>query len=133
MQLANEEIDQVVVVGYGSGRKASSTVGKLASVDQKDLRERPSANALEALGGKVAGLSVLTANGEPSQQATLTLHGHGSLTGGTSPLFVVDGIPVESIDGLNPADFERVDALTVLPMGLFRLQQREDVLQKKAS
>ncbi len=112
MQLANEEIDQVVVVGYGSGRKASSTVGKLASVDQKDLRERPSANALEALGGKVAGLSVLTANGEPSQQATLTLHGHGSLTGGTSPLFVVDGIPVESIDGLNPADFERVDALT---------------------
>lgn len=112
MRTADEEIDQVVVVGYGSGRKASSTVGKLASVDQKDLRERPSANALEALGGKVAGLSVLTASGEPSQQASLTLHGQGSLTGGTSPLFVVDGIPVESIDGLNPSDFERVDALT---------------------
>ena len=112
MQLANEEIDQVVVVGYGSGRKASSTVGKLASVDQKDLRERPSANALEALGGKVAGLSVLTNGGEPSATAVLTLHGDGSLTGGTSPLYVVDGIPVNSIQGLNPSDFERVDVLT---------------------
>ena len=112
MQTANEEIDQVVVVGYGTGRKISSTVGKLASVDQKKLQERPTANALDALAGQVAGLSVLTMGGEPSARASLTLHGAGSLKGNTEPLYVVDGIPVNSIAGLNSNDFERVDVLT---------------------
>ena len=112
MQPANEEIDQVVVVGYGTGRKVSSTVGKLASVDQKKLQEKPTANAMDALAGQIPGLSVLTNGGEPSARASLTLHGAGSLQGNTDPLFVVDGIPVNSIDGLNQNDFERVDVLT---------------------
>lgn len=107
-----EEIDQVVVVGYGSGRKTSSTVGQFASVAAKDLRERPTSNTLEALAGKVAGLSVLTNGGEPSAVATLKLHGTGSLRGSTMPLYIVDGIPVVSIAGLSPSDFERVDVLT---------------------
>ena len=107
-----EEIDQVVVVGYGSGRKTSSTVGQFASVAAKDLRERPTSNTLEALAGKVAGLSVLTNGGEPSAVATLKLHGTGSLRGTTMPLYIVYGIPVVSIAGLSPSDFERVDVLT---------------------
>lgn len=112
MEPANEQIDQVVVVGYGTGRKVSSTVGKLASVDQKKLQEKPTANAMDALAGQIPGLSVLTNGGEPSARASLTLHGAGSLQGNTDPLFVVDGIPVNSIDGLNQNDFERVDVLT---------------------
>ena len=112
METRREEIDQVVVVGYGSGRKTSSTVGQFASIASKDLRERPTANALEALAGKVAGLSVLTNGGEPSAVATLKLHGTGSLRGSTMPLYIVDGIPVVSIAGLSPSDFERVDVLT---------------------
>ena len=112
MQPANEEIDQVVVVGYGTGRKVGTTVGKLSTVDQKKLQERPTANALDALAGQVPGLSVLTMGGEPSAKASLTLHGAGSLKGNTDPLFVADGIPVNSIDALNQNDFERVDVLT---------------------
>ncbi len=112
METRREEIDQVVVVGYGSGRKTSSSVGQFTSVASKDLRLRPTSNTMEALAGKIPGLSVLTNGGEPSAVATLKLHGSGSLRGSTMPLYIVDGIPVGNISGLNPSDFERVDVLT---------------------
>lgn len=111
--VANEEIDQVVVVGYGTARKTGSTVGNIASVGGQVMESKPIANPLEALGGKVAGMSVLTGSGEPSAQADVTIHGIGSLSAGTEPLYILDGIPVGSgtILAMNPNDFQQVDVL----------------------
>lgn len=110
---ANEEIDQVVVVGYGTARKTGSTVGNIASVGSEVMEAKPIANPLEALGGKVAGMCVLTGSGEPSATASITIHGNGSLGAGSAPLYILDGLPVHSgvILAMNPNDFAQVDVL----------------------
>lgn len=110
---ANEEIDQVVVVGYGTARKTGSTVGSIASVGGDVLESKPVGNPLDALAGKVAGMSVLTGSGEPSATAHITIHGTGSLGAGSAPLYILDGLPVHSgvILAMNPNDFAQVDIL----------------------
>lgn len=113
LKMANEEIDQVVVVGYGSARKISSTVGAVATVGGQKLEARPSANVFDALAGQVAGLSILGTSGEPSAGSQVMLHGMGSLGAGSEPLYVLDGVPVSTgtIQGLNPNDYAQVDVL----------------------
>lgn len=110
---SQEEIDQVVVVGYGTARKTGSTVGSIASVGSDVLETRPVSNPLEALGGRVAGMSVLSGSGEPSSTASITIHGNGSLTASSAPLYILDGVPVSSgtILAMNPNDFAQVDVL----------------------
>ena len=116
MQPIDKAIDQVVVVGYGTGKKISSTVGKVSSVGAQKLEAKPAANAMDALAGQVPGMSVLSGTGEPGSTPSIRLHGSGSLPfgAGDDPLYVVDGLPVAAgtILGLNPQDFERVDVLT---------------------
>lgn len=110
---ANEEIDQVVVVGYGTARKTGSTVGSIASVGGATLEAKPIGNPLDALAGKVAGMSVLTGSGEPSATANIKIHGVGSLGASSAPLYILDGLPVHSgvILAMNPNDFAQVDVL----------------------
>lgn len=114
MRPALEDIDQVVVVGYGSGKKIASTVGRVSSVGAQKLEAKPVANAMEALAGQVPGLSVLTSSGEPSSGAVVQLHGSGSLGAVSEPLYVLDGLPVaaSTILAMNPDDFARVDVLS---------------------
>ena len=114
MKPALEDIDQVVVVGYGSGKKIASTVGRVSSVGAQKLEAKPVANAMEALAGQVPGLSVLTSSGEPSSRAVIQLHGSGSLGAVSEPLYVLDGLPVaaSTILAMNPDDFARVDVLS---------------------
>ena len=114
MQPVDKAIDQVVVVGYGTGKKISSTVGKVSSVGAQKLEAKPAANAMDALAGQVPGMSILTSSGEPSATASIRLHGNGSLGASDAPLYVLDGLPVSqgTILGMNPQDFERVDVLT---------------------
>ena len=111
MQPVDKAIDQVVVVGYGSGKKISSTVGKVSSVGAQKLEAKPAANAMDALAGQVPGLSILSDSGEPSALSSITLHGSGSLGASSDPLYVLDGIPVaqSTILAMNPSDFERID------------------------
>lgn len=113
LEESQEEIDQVVVVGYGTARKTGSTVGSIASVGSDVLETRPVSNPLEALGGRVAGMSVLSGSGEPSSTASITIHGNGSLTASSTPLYILDGVPVSSgtILAMNPNDFAQVDVL----------------------
>lgn len=107
------EMESIVVVGYGSGRKLGSVVGSIVKVGSETIRERPTANAFDALQGKVAGLQVFTSNGEPSATSSLRIHGVGSLGASSTPLYVLDGIPVDggSIISLNPEDFESISVL----------------------
>lgn len=106
-------LEEIVVVGYGSGRSIGSIVGSKTTVSAKDIGGRPNANAIEALQGKVPGLSVLTSNGEPSATQSIRLHGSGSLGASSTPLFVIDGVPTDagSIVSTNPDDWESITVL----------------------
>jgi TonB-linked SusC/RagA family outer membrane protein len=110
---ADQSMAEVVVVGYGTGRRVGTQVGSVATVDGATLQDRPAANAFDALQGKVAGLQVFTSSGEPSQLSSLRLHGVGSLGGSSTPLYVMDGIPIDpgTVISLNPNDFESVSVL----------------------
>ncbi len=110
----SEALEGTVVVGYGSAKKISSLVGSVSTVKSESLKNAPSSSALDALQGQVAGMSVLTSSGVAGDNAvSITLHGVGSLTSSTSPLFVIDGIPSSSytIMSMNPNDIESISVL----------------------
>jgi len=113
LKSSETSMEEVVVVGYGTGRKVSSVVGSVTTVNAEKVQDRPAANAFDALQGKVAGLQVFTSSGEPSQLSSLRLHGVGSLGASSTPLYVMDGIPVNpsTIISLNPNDFESISIL----------------------
>lgn len=107
-------MDEVVVVGYGSGRKVGTVIGSITTVKAEKVQNAPSASALDNLQGQVAGLQVLTSTGEAGGNDTsITLHGVGSLGAGSTPLYVIDGIPSSSrtIQAMNPNDIESVTVL----------------------
>ncbi|MBR1873162.1 MAG: SusC/RagA family TonB-linked outer membrane protein [Bacteroidales bacterium] len=107
-------LEETVVIGYGSGQKISNIVGSVKTVKAESLNNAPSASALDMLQGQVAGLAVLTTGGVAGDNnVSMTLHGHGSLTSGTSPLFVIDGIPSSSrtIMAMNPNDILSISIL----------------------
>ena len=107
-------LDDAVVVGYGSARKVSSIVGSVATVKSDIVRNAPSASALDQLQGQVAGLSVLSYSGVAGDNSvSMTLHGVGSLTSSTTPLYVIDGIPSSSrsVMAMNPNDIQSISVL----------------------
>ena len=111
MAQGSSELQDVVVVGYGT-RKKSDVTGAVAGINQKDIRSRPVDNALQAMQGKVAGVDI-TSNERPGQVGSINIRGVRSLTASNTPLFVVDGIPLTTggIEYLNPNDIETIDVL----------------------
>ncbi len=107
MEEEAKELEEVVVVGYGSERKVGTVVGSIARVGGEEIAQRPG-NAVDAMQGKVAGVQIMTSSGEPSALSSIKLHGMGSLGASSTPLFVVDGVPVSQagVRSLNQADFE---------------------------
>lgn len=106
-------LEEVVVVGYGSARKVGNVVGSAAQVVSEKLVNKPSANVVDALQGQVAGLQVYTSSGEPSATPSFRLHGNGSLGAGSTPLIIMDGVPISngSLVSLNSKDFESITIL----------------------
>lgn len=97
----NEDItslDEVVVVGYGTQSKKNIT-SSIATVDSKDIVDRPVVNFQQSLNGKLPGVSISQSNGAPGAGMTVNIRGVGSITGGTSPLFVIDGVPLSTNGG----------------------------------
>ncbi len=107
------ELEDVVVVGYGTAKKLGTTVSSVVKVAGETLASKPSANVLDALQGKVAGLQILSTSGEPSSIGSIKLHGVSSMYGDSEPLYIVDGSPVtrQAMQFLNPADFESISVL----------------------
>ncbi|WP_262250056.1 SusC/RagA family TonB-linked outer membrane protein [Parapedobacter soli] len=105
------ELNEVVVVGYGTQRKSDVT-GAVTSIGEAEIQSRPVSNALEAMQGKIAGVDISTAQ-RPGTVGDVNIRGVRSLTASNSPLFVVDGIPLLTggIDYLNPNDIEAIDVL----------------------
>jgi TonB-linked SusC/RagA family outer membrane protein len=107
-----KEIDQVVVIGYGSMKKSDLT-GSVASVSSKDLRATPVTRIDEALEGRAAGVNVVAATGMPGGSRNIQIRGVSSING-FKPLIVVDGIPSndnEIMNKINPGDIESIEIL----------------------
>ncbi len=105
-------IDDVVVIAYGV-RKKGTIAGSVSTVKSEKLADVPAASFDQALQGQTPGLTVLSSSGEPSTAATFQIRGINSINSGTSPLFILDGLPVSSSDfnAINPADIESVSVL----------------------
>ena len=88
-----QRIDEVIVVGYGTQRKKDLT-GSIASVSGEALGEMPALSFDQALQGKVAGVQITQTTGAPGGNVNVIVRGISSITGGTSPLYVVDGFPI---------------------------------------
>lgn len=110
LQEDTQTLEEVVVVGYGTQRKADLT-GSIATVKSEDITRTPSAAPMQALQGKVAGLQVVS-SGAPGTAPTIRVRGLGSYVDGASdPLYVVDGTFFDDIDFLNPEDIESISVL----------------------
>lgn len=90
----NKELQEVVVVGYATQRKADLT-GAIGQVDVKDMLKVPVGSFDQAMAGRVAGVNVGTSDGQPGESSSFTIRGGNSLTQSTEPLFVVDGFLME--------------------------------------
>ncbi len=110
--LAQEtKIDEVVVIGYGKQRKESVT-GSVVSVKGDVIREVPSANASQALQGRVAGVDIAQTSSKPGAAMQIRIRGTRSLTADNNPLIVLDGIPFPgSITDISPNDIQSMDIL----------------------
>lgn len=104
------DLEEVVVVGYGSQKKESVT-GAISSVRTEELKQSSAANLSVALAGQLPGLTVMQSSGQPgSDNVNLYLRGMGTLND-ASPLILIDGIPRESIDKLDPNEVESISIL----------------------
>lgn len=101
-------LDEVVVIGYGSAKKRDLT-GSIVSVNASDLADRPTANPLASLQGKIAGVQVVN-TGRAGQDPEIRVRGTNSING-YAPLYVVDGLFSDNINYLNPADIESMEIL----------------------
>ena len=107
-----QALDDVVVVAYGV-RKKGTIAGSVATVKSDALADAPVASFDQALQGKAAGLTVLSSTGEPSASSSFKIRGTNSINSGTSPLFILDGMPISSSDfnAISPNDIESVSVL----------------------
>ena len=106
----SKTLDEVVVIGYGSVRKKDLT-GSVATVGAEALTAIPVATATEALTGKMAGVQITTTEGSPDAEMKIRVRGGGSITGDNTPLFIVDGFPVESISDIPASEIEDITVL----------------------
>ena len=124
LQEEGNKLEEVVVVGYGTKKKSDLT-GSIVSVGAKEIASRPVQNAVQAMQGKAAGVDI-GSNERPGTVANINIRGVRSISASNSPLYVVDGIPINTggtdadgqpikssggIDFINPNDIESIDVL----------------------
>lgn len=110
MEEENELLQEVVVVGYQTQRKADLT-GSIAVVSTDDIKTTSNTDPMRALQGKVPGMTI-TANGSPSGVGTVRIRGIGSFNSSQDPLYIVDGVPTtRALNSLNANDIESMQVL----------------------
>lgn len=103
-------LDKVVVVGYGTQRRSDVT-GAIASVTSETLNTTPTTSVGEMLRGAAAGVHVSLGSAEPGGSSSVLIRGRRSLSGDNAPLYIVDGVPMTSIDDINSNDIESMEIL----------------------
>lgn len=131
MTESTKNLEEVVVVGYGQIRKKDLT-GSVASFGADKLKDRPYGNALQSLSGQVSGVQITQSQGAPGMAPSIKVRGASSINAGTTPLYVIDGIPLEDntvrsgdgassssnmdfnrnpLNNINPNDIESIEVL----------------------
>ena len=110
MQLQSE-LDEVVVVAYGTQSKASLT-GSVSVIGSDQIENSTSSNAAKSLEGLVSGLRIVQSNAVPGSSPIIRIRGFGSINASNSPLIVVDGVPYSgSLNNINPKEIESTSVL----------------------
>lgn len=109
---AAENLNEVVVEGYRNSTRATSNIA-VTTVTSKTIEGRPNANFIQTLQGQIPGLNISTGSGQPGANSTVILRGYGSINGNVEPLYVIDGVPLNSDNfrSINPNDIESVSVL----------------------
>lgn len=103
-------LDEAVAIGYSTVQRRD-LLGSVASVNNKEIIQVPVLNFTEALAGKMAGVDVRVAEGDPDSPVDIKVRGTGSITQDSSPLYIVDGFPVNSISDISPSEIKTIDVL----------------------
>ena len=109
MKEDNKALGEIVVIGYGTQRKADLT-GSVANVDATKLNTQSNSTIGQALQGKIAGVDIVSQGGQPGSGSRIMVRGIGTLNN-ASPLYIVDGMYMSSIDHINPSDIQSIDVL----------------------
>ncbi|MGI4021138.1 MAG: TonB-dependent receptor [Janthinobacterium lividum] len=107
-----KNLGEVVVVGYGTQSRRAIT-GSVTSVNYEKFKDRSFSNVTQALAGELPGVNISQAQGAPGSSPVIRIRGTSSITAGTNPLYVIDGLPVENfnLNLINPQDIASVDVL----------------------
>lgn len=109
MQTSTQDIDEVVVVGYGTMRKSDLT-GSVARVSGDDLQKVASPDAIQALQGKVSGVDISANSGEPGSGVRIRVRGVGSWSN-SDPIYIIDGMAVGDASSVDPSNIESIEIL----------------------
>lgn len=109
---ANNTINEVVVIGYGSVKKSDLT-GSVANVKMADIRDIPNTSVDQALQGRIAGVDIMSTSGEPGATTSIRVRGTRSISASNEPLIIVDGVidAVSDLSDINSADIEQISVL----------------------
>lgn len=110
LKTADRQLEQVIVVGYGTQRKKDLT-GAVAVIGSKDLENRPNTQFGYAIEGKAAGVQIIRSSGQPQAGFSIRVRGTSSITSGSDPVYIVDGVPTYNTNEINPADIESITIL----------------------
>nr|WP_027302937.1 TonB-dependent receptor [Rudanella lutea] len=119
LQADNKQLNEVVVIGYGTVRKSDLT-GSVAGVKADQIMERPAPSLNQALSGRMPGVQVNTNSGRPGGRTTVRIRGFSSINSSNNPLYVVDGVLLpqgnqnqfsSAIDYINPNDIVSIEVL----------------------
>ncbi len=110
LEISSEILEEVVVVGYGTQKK-SDLVSSVAVIDAEDAKRVPTTNVAEMLRGKTAGVQVTLNDARPGGNSDILIRGRNSFVGGNAPLFIVDGVPADNINGINSEDVKSIEVL----------------------
>ncbi|GJM64235.1 TonB-dependent receptor [Persicobacter diffluens] len=104
------ELEELVVIGYGSVKKSDMT-GSVSQLKATDIQKAPSPSPAAAISGRIPGVNVTTTDGSPDAEIVIRVRGGGSVTQDNTPLYVVDGFIVESINNIPPSDITSINVL----------------------
>lgn len=106
MEDSNTDLDEVMVVAYGTTKKQSFT-GSVSQVKAEDIKKLQVSNVTKALEGSMPGVQTMSTSGQPGSGTSIYVRGIGSINASTAPLILVDGVPYEgSLNSINPNDIE---------------------------
>lgn len=106
----DSELNQAVIIGYGTQKKKDIT-GSVSTLSSKDLENHGNTQFGYAIEGKAAGVQVLRPSGQPQAGFSIRIRGTSTITAGSEPLYIIDGVPTESTSEINPADIENITVL----------------------